>query len=395
MPSVTDIDSKMKEWCREWTRTPFLPNGASSGVFNDLWEIIEEYYRKHLRQHLGIHVNFERVLGEMTALASWVTPSPFGNALKQAVRDGGLSKRFTWSSPPPDAPFFYQVVILDQLAYLLGKLADYMRKRSKALKKEALGFDNYRKILSRLRDEFEVGIYNLNYDNVAVSAWPDAFTGFLEGEFDARGLGLRREWQFIYHLHGSVHYSFTDEPPFARVLVWKDDLDSTFKNSLRTPTTMGQNFTPIVPTTLIAGGFKLDQLLADPFQTFHAALIRHAHEADAVLIAGYGFGDVHVNRALENRYSLFPYDASRRPPAVVLTKSHPSFRSTAERQEYDLWGNQLTRTLNTSFDSKMPIKQLIDKRIFEKDLHGCLAIWHGGFAEAADSFDDVIAKLSR
>jgi hypothetical protein len=178
-------------------------------------------------------------------------------------------------------------------------------------------------------------------------------------------------------------------------LVWKDDLDSTFKNSQPQPTPMGQNFTPIVPTTLIAGGFKLDQLLSDPFQTFHAALICHAHEADAVLVAGYGFGDVHVNRALENRYSLFPYDPSRRPPALVLTKSHPSFQPTAERQEYDLWGYQLTHTLNTRFDSKIPIQQLIEQRMLEKDMHGYLAIWHGGFVEAADLLDDVMVKLSR
>src|ERR1700730_4202387 len=51
LPDVEAIDSKMKEWCREWTQTPSLPNGAGSGVFNDLWWIIEEYYRKHLRQH--------------------------------------------------------------------------------------------------------------------------------------------------------------------------------------------------------------------------------------------------------------------------------------------------------------------------------------------------------
>jgi hypothetical protein len=333
----------------------------------------------------------------MTALASWVTPSPFGNALSEAIRDSGLSERFTWSSPSSDERFFYRL-ILNQLAYLLEKLADYMRERSRTLKKDAPEFENYRTILSRLRDEFEIGIYNLNYDNVAVSAWPDAFTGFRDGEFDARGIGLRREWEFIYHLHGSVHHSFPDDPPFALGLVWKDNLDSTFKNSQQPLIpNMGQEFTPIVPTTLIAGGFKLDQLLADPFQTFHAALIRHAHEADAVLIAGYGFGDVHVNRALQNRYSLSPYDASRRPPVVVLTKSSPTSRATSERQEYDLWGYQLTHTLNTRFDREniSSIESLMEQRILEKDLHGCLEIWHGGFIEVLDSLDGVITKLSR
>jgi hypothetical protein len=271
MPSVPEIDYMMKKWGHEWTQTPYLPIDAGN-VFNDLWDIAEDYYRRHLRQHLGIHVNFERVLAEMSALASWVTPSPFGNVLSQAVRDPGLSQRFTWSSTPrPDEPFLHQRVIVDQLTCLLQKLAQHMRNMSKTLHKETPQFTKYKTILSRLRDEFEVGIYNLNYENVAVSAWPTAFTGFRDGEFDPRGIGTRREWEFICHLHGSVHYSFTEEPPFSRVLIWKDDLNSTFVDSAQM-LSMGEAFKSIVPTTLLAGGFKLDQLLADPFSVIR----RHA-----------------------------------------------------------------------------------------------------------------------
>jgi hypothetical protein len=82
-----------------------------------------------------------------------------------------------------------------------------MRERSKALNKDAPEFQEYRSILSRLRDE--IGVYNLNYESVAISAWPDAvrpadaFTGFRHGKFDARAVGLQKKWEFIYHLHGS------------------------------------------------------------------------------------------------------------------------------------------------------------------------------------------------
>src|ERR1700730_2417682 len=142
--------------------------------------MIEEYYRNSLNT-VGWRrdVNFENVLGEMIALAHWVTPAPLGNALRLAVQNARLSSRFTWSSPPPEnAPNFYLTRIRIQVAYLLGELAKYMRERSGALNKDTPKFQRYRCILSRLRDEFEVGVYNLNYDNVAISAWPDTFTGF-------------------------------------------------------------------------------------------------------------------------------------------------------------------------------------------------------------------------
>lgn len=293
MPSVVTIDDEMKRWSREWKNKPTFPNGTGRGTFNDLWEIVEDYYRQNPRPHLGLRINYERILGEMTALASWVTPSPFGNALQLAVENSAPSDKFTWPRDRPE-PNFYRQLILDQSGFLLEKLADYMRERSRSFDVKSRAFADYRQIFSRLREEFEVGVYNLNYDNVAVSAWPEAFTEFNGGKFDARGIGIRREWEFIYHLHGSVHYSFCD-PPFKRELEWKEDLAGLFETCRPLFPDMASEFKAIVPTTLIAGGFKLDQLLSDPPQTFHASLVRHAHEADAVLIVGYGFGDVHVN----------------------------------------------------------------------------------------------------
>jgi hypothetical protein len=149
-----------------------------------------------------------------------------------------------------------------------------MRERSKTLNIDAPEFRDYRRIVSRLRDEFEVGVYNLNYDNVAI--------GFHHGKFDARAVSIRKEWEFIYHLHGSVHNSLAAIGA-ARVVVWENDLNSSnFNDSDALWPNMAEEGKPLVPSTLIAGAFKFDQLLADPFQTFYASLIRHAHEADAV-----------------------------------------------------------------------------------------------------------------
>src|SRR5208283_5261335 len=95
-------------------------------------------------------------------------------------------------------------------------------------------------------------------------------------------------------------------------------------------------------TTLIAGGFKLDQLLVEPFHSLHAAMVRHVYEADAILIGGYGFGDVHVNRARRN---LRAHGAGAdRPPVMHLDRASDRTDPMAFRQ--DIWAHEVCRTLH-------------------------------------------------
>ena len=394
MPSVGDIDCQMKDWSREWKPTTGLSDDAGTGVFNDLWEIVEGYYRSN---HYGIGANYERVLGEMTALASWLTPSPFGNALRAALQDGAPVSAFAW---PRDCtePNFYRKLIMEQQAFLLGKLADYIRARSKSLDTASSIFAAYKKMFLRLRGQFDVGIYNLNYDTVARSAWPEAFNGFISnGVFDPLCVSLRKEWGFIYHLHGSVHHSI--KSPHKLSLVWKDDLTSAFLDHHALAPDMAQDFRPIPLTTLIAGGFKSDQILTDPYQTFYSALVRHVHEADAILIAGYGFGDLHVNRVLRNRFERHADDAAL-PQVVVLEKSNRTKLQTASIQSHDFWAYQLTHTLSTRFrmtnghrNRQLTVDEFIRRQDFETDQYGRVAIWHDGFIEALNSLDEIAKRL--
>ncbi len=157
-------------------------------------------------------------------------------------------------------------------------------------------------------------------------------------------------------------------------------------------------------TTLIAGGFKLDQLLFDPFQTFYSTLVRHVHEADAILLAGYGFGDLHVNRA--EAFERSDYELSY-PPAVVLTKSCPDTMRMGRRQSHDFWAFQLTHALGINFNNKQnnggTVARLIENQEFEipgfvkRENLVCnrVGIWHGGFIEAPlNSFDNLAQRLT-
>ena len=163
---------------------------------------------------------------------------------------------------------------------------------------------------------------------------------------------------------------------------------------------MAQDFRPVPLTTLIAGGFKLDQLLADPFQTFYSSLVRHAQQADALLIAGYGFGDLHVNRSLRNAVDRPDHDLPL-PRTAILDWSPREKLQTASLQSHDYWAYQLTHTFDTKFnmtkghvERRLTVAPFIDNADFEIDIRDRVAIWHGGFREAFSCVEKIGDWLS-
>ncbi len=396
MPSVNDIDEQMKLWSREYQKA--LPDQHKIDLFKELWETVTCYYRNN---NYRIRPNYEMVLGEMTALAGWVSPSPFGNPLIEAEKDSSVAAPLTLLQDPSD-PYRARKEIVNQQTFLLERLARHMRDKSKSLNLQSDAFSDYRNFLRRLQDRFDLGVYNLNYDTVARAAWPEAFNGFNSlGHFDPLRVSQRREWGFVYHLHGSVHHCI-DHRAAAPRIIWKEELDGSFADSGVLPVDMAQQFKPIPLTTLIAGGFKLDQILADPYQSFYSSLIRHTQEAGSILIAGYGFGDLHVNRAIQNRFER-TYDDRSSPQVVVLEKSPPERFRTGRLEINEFWSYELRHTLKTTFsdgrgypsENSSTVEDFIAKKEFEQDRKKRVAIWHGGFREAASEVDKIIEWLSK
>jgi hypothetical protein len=266
------------------------------------------------------------------------------------------------------------------------ELADHVRQLSRGFEKgveSSEPFSSYRTLFNGLRDHFDLGVYSLNYDTVALTALPDFFTGFDTsmdvGRFAPAEIHRRYEhWGFLYHLHGSVHHSaipMAQRPLNGRTLggiVWMNDLSkcSDDRGDLRVATDQRR----MVPTTLIAGNWKLDQIQEDPFQTFYSSLPRHAHEADVILIGGYGFGDAHINNVLSAMLAA----RSRRPPVLVLgrdtkpsnltrTLSVPGFRPVASGGD---------REFETSTDSSAPA-----------------VFWSGGVEGASVRLAEIIGWL--
>ena len=264
------------------------------------------------------------------------------------------------------------------------------------------GFSDYTEFFLRLREHFDVGIYNLNYDTVARTAWPDAFSGFDQwGNFNPLAVAQRREWGFIYHLHGSVHHCISHS--VARPwIVWKDNLEEQFTDRGVPGADVGQDFRSIPLTTLISGGFKLDQILAEPYQTFYSTLVQHVHEASAIVLVGYGFGDIHVNRAIQNRFEISHSGARPCPKVLILEKSSPQRYRTGRLEVFEFWSRHVKHTLKTSFhdgskfqlEDDRRVEDLMEKDECEVDVKNRTAIWHGGVCKAFVTVDRFIEWLA-
>ena len=86
MPRVSDIDKQMKIWSRKYQTS--RPDQREIDIFKELWDTVKRYYGTN---HYDIRPNYEMVLGEMTALAGWVSPVPFGNPLTEGVKDSSVT----------------------------------------------------------------------------------------------------------------------------------------------------------------------------------------------------------------------------------------------------------------------------------------------------------------
>jgi len=249
------------------------------------------------------------------ALVKWLSPVTFGNpVIEEWINSTAFEALGRLFGPIIKDRQEVRKLIIDQHKFLMKKLAKYFRDKCCAqLSEDKIQvFESYKKFFVKIRKHFDVGVYNLNYDNIALNALREGFGEVLTG-FNDKGHFTPKEiifgnngWGYLYHLHGSVHFNHINliDTTQRKSIVWKGDLNGEFCDyDLPQLESSPENMrTPY--TTLLAGGFKLEQLTPEPFQSFYASLTRNTHEADAFLIIGYGFGDSHVNRALQNRFYL-------------------------------------------------------------------------------------------
>ena len=177
--------------------------------------------------------------------------------------------------------------------------------------------------LARIREHYVTRVYTTNYDDFALQAAPDLYTGFdpasIPGakRFDHRTFWQATDRDCVCHVHGSVHLSFGDplpgEPDLGE-LYWYDHRSEAAK---AVPRRVSDDLRPdggsTVVTPLVTGLDKLSHLQRQPFTHYYGSLARDAMNADIVFVIGSGLGDLHLNTWLKAARRR-----KRKPPLILV-----------------------------------------------------------------------------
>lgn len=269
---------------------------------------------------------------------------------------------------------------------------------SAASKRLRASLDPLAEFLARLREHHVTRIYTTNYDDFALQAAPDLYTGYDTAPIPgAKRLDHRTFWQAtdrdcICHVHGSVHLSFGDplpgEPDLGE-LYWYDDRSEAAK---AVPQTGSDDLRPdggsTVVTPLVTGLDKLSHLQRQPFTHYYASLARDAMNADIVFVIGSGLGDLHLNTWLK---------AARRrkqkPPLILVDQLSLSELARPARD----WDRKFVPMIH---DLLMPLTDGSYKRYgsaWSLDSDQGYALWEQGFypfLNASDELQHVMEELA-
>jgi hypothetical protein len=206
------------------------------------------------------------------------------------------------------------------LRALAGKIIDVIYKEvGERCAKPACSLDPLTTFLNALASTYRARIYTTNYDVFPLQASPGLYTGYLqsgaqETRFDQEGFWHRWDMPALFHLHGSVHMSYSHTQPVSPFadLVWFEDRDEARKSANFSGSGLRRmDGSEVLRTPIITGLDKLSRIQQRPLPYFYAALTRDVMEADIIYVIGAGLGDLHLN-------SLLQEARSRSHPAPLL-----------------------------------------------------------------------------
>lgn len=395
MPSVKRIDELFQVWALENHR---LVDNNNESLYSYLRSQLETYVSQNRNNYLDSLLNFENLLFTMQSLQSLLDDkqhkyfnnrlNPFiGNiTLPEIEKNGALNNLHN---------------LTNLHSNLVDKLCEYIRdlcKQTASTNNDKI--DKLRGFFVSLKSEFEIGIINLNYDNVVLSVLPDLITGFHKDKltFD-REILYTASWNFLYHIHGSIHFDMKPDPKNEEMhkIFWNNDLSSAFSHN-----SSGRNRNHTVEgiahlnSVIIAGLDKTNQLLREPFGSYFMQLDRKIYESDAVLFIGYGFNDRHLN----NCFPFIRHDNKNRKVVVIdyANDNQDGLQSRRDSWQYGLFktipfnGREMGRPgiiepRHVGYFKKNKVLELSSNPKYP------LGIWYNGLMEACDNPDVIVNEL--
>jgi len=328
---------------------------------------------------------------------------PFGSALGALIEPRRLPAVQPYGAPARAVqPHDFKMVADHAVDALLSEFRRLCRDCEQAQTAE---FTRLQTFIAKLKEEFEIAVVTLNYDNVLYRSLFGIETGFdpqPPHHFREERIFERSTWPCMLHLHGSVHF---DMPIAGPDMVWQPNINAEFAQNAFGRGGEGL-FNPeglVLPASVIVAGYaKTMQILRRPFRTYYAELDRLAFECDALLIAGYGFGDQHLNIAFE-KFRDHPR-ANRPRPVVLIERLNEGERWWSQESPAHYRLAQAIFGLFRTDPAPMyeyPIRHygirslnnFIENMEFARLRDPPLAIWHNGMLEACNNATKVIEVL--
>lgn len=390
LPSVSNIDKSFDDWSNEL----FTVTSQSKSLYKYLKDEIEIHFNSGT-SHIKTETNFEEVL--FTALSLYSLNNDFKmNPISAFYDFKCMPEIFDKIRSKQRQVSYNDFEYLN--SYLIDKLLDEFRNKCRKLEKSKQNELNIlKKFLSELEKDFDLGVLTFNYDNVFLSQLNNPITGFdKSGMFDPSIILKNKNWNFIYHIHGSVHFDIQSTHNGLNDITFKNDLNSNFnQNSMGRSNQISVENQIILTSSIIAGYGKSYQIQKSPFYLYFTDFARKVYEADAILFAGYGFNDIYINNVI-----AASMDYNRKRPVVVLTYSNDNQNPMNFRN--DNWALNLFNCLGKStmgtkrYTNSTPIIEDLKKnKEFEisSDNNKPISIWHNGFLEACNHPNMILSEL--
>lgn len=401
MPSVAAVRSIINSAIQ--TRYP-LVNAPATNIYEHIEEAVTHYWTHFVPPHLRRPPHFEDLLYTIFALAAAYPAGAYTSALGALITATKL----------PDVSFFskqnQQVgpLTLHDLgsASVDAMIEDFRNTCIATQASKTAEFAQLQTFVAALQVEFDVAVVTLNYDDVMYRSFPGIETGFdpASGKFDDQRILNRSGWPCMLHLHGSVHFDMalpTASTGDLHEICWQPNLTAKFQQNAAGRSSHRYAEGADFPTSVIVAGYgKTTQILRRPFRTYYSELDRLASNCDAVLFAGYGFGDVHLNIAFET------YRDNRRRPVVIIGYAPDDAMTMggANLGDYNPMITTLVHTFRTELRSMRAlghsapdtVQALKIAQEFEVsiDPDTRLALWYNGMIAACGNPSKVLAQLA-
>lgn len=352
-------------------------------LYNEIENKVTEYYNSSHKARLIKKTNYEEVLYVLYYLDTLYDPYNINPmlALIRPFNEESFIKNLKINIPQYSSSGLSNLLIDELLKVFRDKCKNIQTRYKNELNK-------LKDLLCKLSDKYEIGIISLNYDDIFYQAKPDLFTGFNSfGEFSPIETINRKEWNFIYNIHGSVHFNMEESGNELHKIFWRD-LNYKYSGNSFGRNLINTTEGIALPNSVIITGYeKAIQLQRMPFRTYYSVLDRLIFEADKFLIIGYGFADFHINNALnlmnENRKRnvlIIDYsDDSQDPIAMRNNNFTYNLFKTITANGYEFVGR--------NSDYRLSAEEFKKNKEFEvsKNPDYPLSFWHNGFKEICNN----------